>query len=87
MRKQHTLTFNEETWTIQLESTICSIYRNGIPTLWYLDTEVEKDETGWPQVIGFKLKNKDVGSSLIHCRVKDFTLTSMAEIIEIIKSH
>lgn len=87
MRKLNTLIFNEETWTIQQDSTICPIYRNGVLTSWYLETEVEKNEVGLYDIIGFKLKNKDIGSSLIHCRVKDITLTSMAEIIEIIKSH
>lgn len=84
MRKQHTLTFNEETWTIQ-QGINSSIYRNGLLTKWYLETETEMNDDSLFDIIGFKLKNEDDGSLIIHCRVKDITLPSIVEIIETIK--
>jgi hypothetical protein len=86
MRKFHTLTFNETTYTINDGNRINDIFINGQETDWYVEYGLERfNDVVIPRSI--KLKNRNDGDNLLHYNASPtngFTL-SFNDIVEMIK--
>lgn len=59
MRNNHTLTFDQTTYTINVGKTTNDIFINGYPTDWYTDYDLEKIDDGLIFRKGIRLKNRN----------------------------
>jgi hypothetical protein len=93
MRKVHTLTYNETTYTIDLNQVQSFIFINNVKTDYYLQYYPEvlegNDEGKIPSVEHYRLnKNNDLAdrSHLHSIRGNDLTFSGLSTIINIINS-
>jgi hypothetical protein len=89
MRKNHTLTFNETTYTINDGNRINDIFINGQKTDWYIEYEAEEfDGIFIPKLILVKNRNDDnhfLHYGAINTTTLDFN--SVVKIINIIEEN